>query len=111
MSGKALERVARELFVHDPFTLCPFCVLLLKGGQPVSDANAVHLWGETLERDSIRCRISASSLRPRAGLPRFWRTTKRASADDRRSRHVRPHEFDVLNDFWKSGKAPWTVWK
>jgi len=22
-----------------------------------------------------------------------------------------PHEFDALNDFWKSGKAPWKVWK
>ncbi len=27
-----------------------------------------------------RCRISLSNLRPRSGLPRCWRATKRASA-------------------------------
>jgi len=33
-----------------------------------------------LDRDSMRCRISARSFRTHAGLPRFRRTKKRASA-------------------------------
>ena len=35
---------------------------------------------EALLRRAMRWRISARSFRPRSGLPRFWRTAKRASA-------------------------------